>query len=430
MTCWATSASGRSRPRRRCGSRRPRPRPLFPPVKRGLASRGLAVRSMLSCNGRVELRRRRFENPDGTTSAAVDELIDLARSGVSLATREMCCRVAVDSGSFARAAANLDRLAGLKLSDEKLREVVESEGRAALAWQERDQLELDFDAGRWMTDATADQRAVSRAYVGIDGFLLPMVGDAEMARRLEKARQRRKGLKRRRGLRRPPLKRRRGADQRYKEMKLVTMYDQDKNRRLTRVTRHGVHKAGRMLRQMRDDVHLRRADQVVALADGAEWIAKLAERNLPGKTTVILDYFHASQHVHQARRAVFGEIDADGQAWVDKVLDQLCDGPFQDLWQTLLDTRSKLRSPAKRKALDDLMRYLSQRQEKVNYPLFRAAGLDIGSGPTESMCKSLSRRMKGIGMRWTAANAESMVALEALHQSNLWSTYWSTRLAA
>src|SRR4029077_13620110 len=102
--------------------------------------------SMLSCNGRMELRRRRFENPDGTSDAAVDHLIDLAGCGVSLATREMCCRVAVDSGSFARAAANLERLAGLRLSDEKLREVVECEGRAVLAWQDEGQLELDFDA--------------------------------------------------------------------------------------------------------------------------------------------------------------------------------------------------------------------------------------------------------------------------------------------
>ncbi len=76
------------------------------------------------------------------------------------------------------------------------------------------------------------------------------------------------------------------------------------------------------------------------------------------------------------------------------------------------------------------MRYLGERREKVDYAAFRAAGLDIGSGPTESMCKSLGRRMKGIGMRWTPANAESMVALEALHQSQLWPAYWSTRLAA
>ena len=382
----------------------------------------------------MELRRRRFERPDGTTDAAVDDLIDLAGRGVSLAAREMCCRVAVDSGSFARAASNLGRLAGLTLSDEKLRQVAESEGRAVLAWQDDDddgQLELDFDAGRWLTEATPDARPVARAYVGIDGFLLPVVTEAAAGKRFERARARRKTLKRRRGVRRPKLGRRRGADQRYKELKLVTVYDQDKAHRLVRATRGGADRAARVLRQVRDDAHLSRADQVVAVADGAEWIARLVEQGLPrGRTTVILDYYHASQHVHQARRAAFGESSPEGRAWAERVLEQLLGRPFEELWQTLAETRSRLRSPAKREALDGLMRYLGQRRAKVDYPAFRAAGLDIGSGPTESMCKSLSRRMKGIGMRWTAANAESLVALEALHQSDLWSSYWSSRLAA
>ncbi len=378
----------------------------------------------------MELRRRRFERPDGTTDACVDDLIDLAAAGVSLAAREMCCRAAVDAGSFARAASNLDRLAGLKLSDEKLRQVVESEGRAVLAWQDGGQMELDFDAGAWVTDRTPDGTATSRAYVGIDGFMLPVVSDAEAGRRFDKAVARRKTLPRRRGLRRPKLKRRPGADQRYKEIKLVTIYDQAKDQRLTRATRGGVAKAGRMLRQMAGDVHLRRAEQVAAVADGAEWIAKLVDAHLPRDATVILDYYHASQHVHQARRAVFGESDPDGQAWADRLLGQLATRPFDELWQTLIETRAPLRAKAKREALDDLMRYLGERRAKVDYAAFRAAGLDIGSGPTESMCKSLSRRMKGIGMRWTPANAESVVALEALHQSQLWSAYWSSRLAA
>ena len=135
----------------------------------------------------MELRRRRFELPGGGTDVSVDELIDLAATGVSLAAREMCCRAAVDSGSFARAAANLDRLAGLKLSDEKLRQVVESEGKAVLAWQEHGQLELDFDAGGWVTAETGGGPPTSRAYVGIDGFMLPVVSDAEAGKRFDKA---------------------------------------------------------------------------------------------------------------------------------------------------------------------------------------------------------------------------------------------------
>jgi hypothetical protein len=365
------------------------------------------------------------------SEAPVDEFIDLASSGVSLAVREMCCRVATDSGSFKRAAANLERLAQLKLSDEKLRQLAESEGRAVLAWQEHEQLELDFEARECLTDKTADGSVRSRLYVGIDGFMLPMVTDAEKGKRFEKAVARRKTLKRTKGVRRAKLKRRAGADQRYKEMKLVTVYDQEKEHRLVRATGKGVKQASRLVRQMSQDVGLRGAREVGAVTDGAEWIARLVGANLPrDRTTVILDYYHASQHVHQARRVVFGEQSVEGDKWAEQLLEVLSEKSFEQWWQELVQTRARVRSPAQRKALDGLMRYLIERREKVDYAGFRAAGFDVGSGPTESMCKSLSRRMKGIGMRWSASNAESMVALEALHQSNLWPAYWSTRLAA
>lgn len=361
----------------------------------------------------------------------MDELIDLASSGVSLAVREMCCRIATDSASFTRAAANLSRLAQLQLSDEKLRQLAETEGRCVLAWQEHEQLELDFDAKSCLTDKTADGSIKSRVYVGIDGFMLPMVTDAERGKRFEKAVRRRRTLKRATGVRRPKLVRRRGADQRYKEMKLVTIYDQDKAHRLVRATRSGVKQAGVLVRQMSEDVKLRGAQEVVAVTDGAEWIGRLIDTHLPADATAILDYFHASQHVHQTRRTVFGEENPEGNAWAERLLGTLSGEPFECVWQFLIETRSKRRgNTTKRKALDDLMRYLIERREKVDYASFRAAGFDVGSGPTESMCKSLSRRMKGIGMRWSPRNAESMVALEALHQSNRWPAYWSTRLAA
>jgi hypothetical protein len=374
------------------------------------------------------VRRRRYEQIDGSTAPLTDELIDVAGSAVSLAVREMCCRIATDSASFVRASANLRRLAQLSLSDEKLRQLSEDEGRAVIAWQEQKQLEFDFDAGSWLTTRTADGSSQSRIYVGIDGFMLPMVTDTEMGKRFEKARARRGRLKRSKGVRRGKLRRGRGADQRYKEMKLVTMYDQEKEHRLVRATRSGVKQAGRMLRDMSADCRLRRARQVVALTDGAEWIAHLVDQNLPTQTTAILDYYHASQHVHQARRSLFGEENADGHAWADQVLQALSQGSWESWWDQLTSTRSRLRSNLKRKALDELMQYLIARKQKVDYASFRAAGYDIGSGPTESMCKSLSRRMKGIGMRWKSENAEALVALEALHQSNLWQSYWSTRL--
>lgn len=372
----------------------------------------------------------------------VDDLIDLAHQSVSLAVREMACRIGIDSGSFLRAARNLDRIGQIKLSDELLRQVVESEGQAVVAWQDQEQLELDFDARRCLTNQTPDGQAVSRVYVGIDGFMIPMVTRAEAQKRLEKARTRRKTLPRKRGVRRAPLREQAtGADQRYKEFKLVSVYDQDQTHKLMRVTRSGVESAARLLRGMAEDVHLRGAEQVAAVTDGAEWISGLVERNLPrGKTTAILDFYHAAEHVHATRRVVFGEEgregtpgnreDAPGKAWAGEVIDALLGDDWEGMWERLVSWRSRVRGPAKRKSLDNLMQYLAARREKVKYGEFRAAGLKIGSGPTESGCKSEARRLKGIGMRWTARNAEAVMALEGLHQSHLWPTFWQRSRAA
>lgn len=340
------------------------------------------------------MRRRRYASPAGGTDAPVDDLIDLAHNSVSLAVREMSCRIAIDSASFARAAGNLDRVAQLKLSDESLRKLVESEGKAVLAWQDHEQLELDFDAGQCKTDQTADGSMKSRLYVGIDGFMAPMVTDVEMGKRFVKAKARRKTLKRNKGVRRPALVRRKGADQRYKELKLVTMYDQEQAHKLMRVTRHGAGHAAKMLRGMAEDVHLHRADEVAAVTDGAEWIAGLIERNLPrDKTTAILDFYHAAQHVHQARRAVYGEQDPGGTRWADELIEALLTQPHEKWWDQLVQTRARLRAPAKRQAMDGLMQYLLSRRAKVDYARFRSMGLKIGSGPTESGCKSESRRL-------------------------------------
>jgi len=361
----------------------------------------------------------------------VDDLIDLAHQSVSLAVREMCCRIGTDSASFTRAAANLDRVGQLKLSDEKLRQVVESEGSAVLSWQDHEQLELDFDAGRCATNSTQDGQTTTRVYAGIDGFMVPMVTDAEKSKRLDKAKARRKRLPRRRGVHRRPLTRRRGADQRYKEFKLVEFYDQEQRHKLMRVTRHGPDRVGKMLRDMAEDVRLHRADQVVAVTDGAEWIAGLIDGNLPKKkTTAILDFYHASEHIHQTRRTVFGEENEEGKGWAATLIEGLLQRPFDAWWDELVETRGRVRAVTKRKSLDGLMHYLLKRREKIDYARFRSMGLKIGSGKTESGCKSESRRLKGVGMRWNAATAEAMMGLESLHQSNLWPTYWQSRLKA
>lgn len=74
------------------------------------------------------------------------------------------------------------------------------------------------------------------------------------------------------------------------------------------------------------------------------------------------------------------------------------------------------------------MNYVSDRREMIRYPEFVAHGWQIGSGPIESQCRVVPDRVKGPGKRWDADNAEAVMALEAVDQSNLWSKLWEIGL--
>ena len=66
----------------------------------------------------------------------------------------------------------------------------------------------------------------------------------------------------------------------------------------------------------------------------------------------------------------------------------------------------------------------------IRYPEFHRRGWQIGSGPTESECKTTTHRVKGRGRRWDGDNAEAMMALACLDDSRMWQTYWATSTPA
>src|SRR5262249_54005239 len=91
--------------------------------------------------------------------------------------------------------------------------------------------------------------------------------------------------------------------------------------------------------------------------------------------------------------------------------------------------KSTLRGVKRRQAAEQLFNYVTDRRAMIKYPEFLEQGRQIGSGPTESMCKAVKQRVKGRGMRWDGDNAESIMALEALEQSGAWQAYWNAQLS-
>lgn len=66
--------------------------------------------------------------------------------------------------------------------------------------------------------------------------------------------------------------------------------------------------------------------------------------------------------------------------------------------------------------------YYTTHQGRMQYPDYRARGLQIGSGTIESACKQLvSARLKLVGMIWHAAGAEAVAVVRAWLTSDRWS---------
>ena len=364
----------------------------------------------------MHLRRVRWHCPQEGSETPIDRLVDRTELTISEGVREMACRVNQDASSFQKAAENLARTAHIHISKETLRQLVEGEGRAVLRAMRKAELCPAWSA----TDCTT-QQDTTRVYLGCDGVKVPLVTDDEKKKRRRQIRDKR----RHGGGKCKPLPRTKvGADNAYKEFKVSYLYDEEKERRLVGVTAGNHEAAGRMLRRMSDQVQFRQADERIALIDGAPWIRNQIEFH--GLTDDIgLDFYHLQDYAQTTRRGVFGEGSDEGRRWVHDLMHTFKHDGCDAAWDRLTSWQKPLRG-AKRAAGNRLMQYVAERRVMIRYPEFRRKHWQIGSGPTEAECKTTTHRVKGRGRRWDSANAEAMMALAALHDSNLWNQRWET----
>jgi hypothetical protein len=308
-------------------------------------------------------------------------------------------------------------------SGETLRTLIESEGRAVLKAFREGTLPITWTAKDCIVEPEKPG-SPTRVYFGCDGVMAPMVTAGEKAKRRAKVKEKR----RRRGRKCRPLGRAKpGADQKYKEFKIVTYYDESKTHRVVLGTKGNHEEAGRVMRRLASRIDLTAATEKVGNVDGAPWIrGQVESQNLP-LDALGLDFYHLAENVHKARRAVYGETNEVGVAWAGEILHVFKHEGYGAAWEKLVTWRGQWRG-GRRASADGLLNYVSERREMIQYPEFGAKGWQIGSGPTESCCKTLTQRVKGSGMRWDGVNAEAVMALEALRESGAWKPYWQTLL--
>lgn len=363
-------------------------------------------------NGSIQITRKVYWSSQTGMVAPADRWLGILENRYSPGLREMVCRLSIND-AFVPASANLKRLSQVTLSSSAIRGIVENQGKRILARQSSGEFSIGF---------TAEDFTEGTLITGVDGVMVPHVTQEQK----DKRRQTEKA-KRKRQCRKSTAKRgrpKKGADGPYKEFKIISFYDKDKKHQHVCGTRGNHEKLGKLMRREATKLELDRAEHAYSVTDGAGWIVNQYRVQLPMLDENILDYYHFRDHVVKTSHIVYGEGTEEAVSWREEMMTVAWEqGPLVFL-DRLSEKYKTLRSQTKRKAVKSLQKYVSTRVDMTDYPAFRAKGYDCGSGPTESFCGCLTRRLKGRGMRWDGDNAEAVMAIASVYYTSQWNRYW------
>src|SRR5262249_40056257 len=155
------------------------------------------------------------------------------------------------------------------------------------------------------------------------------------------------------------------ADQPYKEFKIVTLYDDRCVHRLVSITRGDCVQAGRLMRRDAGRGGLGQGDGKGGGGGGSAGSRKQSHSQNITLDALGLDFYHLSENVHKARRAVFGEenpkdAQAPGNAWAAGLLHTAKHESYPVLEEQLRQWQQSL-AGAGQKAAEQLLNYVRER---------------------------------------------------------------------
>jgi len=276
---------------------------------------------------------------------------------------------------------------GLKLSDSYLREVGGRVGQIAV---ER--------CSDWQLAIPAPSAPVKTIASGVDGAMMPLVGEA------------------------------------YKEAMCgtIALYEQ-RGERLSTEYQGEMPQAGKtdfarnFAARVKQTLAFFPSALHVCLGDGAKWNWEFFGKHFP-KAILILDFFHATLHLHQAAELIFGageRAEAYYEDWRARLLEEV--NGASGLLRSLIRYRKQgeLTAAVGRK-LDAEINYFRQNIRRMDYAVFRVLGFPIGSGVTEAACKELIKsRFCRSGMRWKRDSGAQILQLRAIKLSQQWDGFWT-----
>jgi hypothetical protein len=156
--------------------------------------------------------------------------------------------------------------------------------------------------------------------------------------------------------------------------------------------------------------------QTILISDGASWTKSVKEELFPDAQQ-ILSYYHLSEHIKEYAKSIFYFDDKIYKSWSKNVCHLFIISETANAINEINNSYKKLFS----KNLENLLTYINNNIDNVDYSYYKKMGWYIGSDAIEIEKKMvLQQRLKQAGMRWSQDSGQNILTLMSKVKSGLW----------
>jgi hypothetical protein len=373
-----------------------------------MQSNGVREKELRSILGPLKLRRSLFECPAcGKTRFPADEDMNVVNTSFSPGLRRMMSR-AGNNNAFKQGAEDLKIYAGVTVGAKDVERIAETAGADMERWAQAEREELLAD-DKWQPVA----KDIPVMYVCMDGTGVPVTKQESAGRKGKQP----------------------DGSSKTREAKLGCVFTQtatdedgfavrDPNSTTFTGAIENCEIFGDRIYAESLRRGLERAQKVVVLGDGAEWIRNLVELHFNGATQIV-DLYHARERVCKIISLLFKDDEKNKKFHRLKWWTYLDEGKVEKF---IADAQSRI--PFDCEIVEEIEKeigYFQNNLKRMRYNEFREQGLFVGSGVIEAGCKSvIGSRMKQSGMEWSVRGANAIISLRCMFLSNRVEDFWES----
>lgn len=173
------------------------------------------------------------------------------------------------------------------------------------------------------------------------------------------------------------------------------------------------------------------AQQVLLLADGADWIWQrlpqlLKKLQVPSERVFeVIDFYHAAEHLQTFAEAACTS-KKKAKTWYKQSRSKLKQGQIESLLTQMQTMATQAKTKRKRSQSQKALNYFCKQPQRFDYQRVQRMNLPIGSGAIESLIRQVvNLRLKSTGKFWLEEHAEVILLGRCQWAAGAWEQFCS-----